>query len=1150
MYRGKVKAVILSGRKKPEMSAELSGKAYTKGTEFTFDKIINSHNVLWAKTDEDYVLLADNDKFYIDYEKYTKNEFGIGSIDDNIDKNEIPYVFSPSNTIRFRDSQIAKSRKRLEDYFGESDSVKEQYRIWYSSQLEIGWEDVVGFENIDYVIAINEIYARHGKRFNTTWIQDYFNSLSWYSVSNTYDYENEESNLSTLEIHNIKFLKQVESGIMTMPKYQSGIAMFAAEVGESDSSVDEDKHDEYVIWYSSDRLLTTDDLDWMQEDAATCLMWARNEIYARHGREFKTASLQAYFNSKSWYKINPNYNYKNENQELSAIELANVRFILAYEKGEVEHGSPKTAADYLDTQGIMIEYVNDLFSYDYDEDLFRYYTDGIQSGNYEYFRNDENREKVINGVTYKFEVDSTQEFEFNGHTTYGIGVTNTVSGEYYILGPGGTVYSKEESGKVVLDLSSAPKNWIKENEDGSITVTELISDDEISPLDAYLYRQDDPEADRINTEIERTALDDFLNNNGTIQDYVKTFETTRKDKATIRQNMRLFGCPYQFTEQVDPRISDVSSTIGRKFYQNIMSEAPVVTIIPGIPKYLGTNNKDKQKSTTIAFMDASSDNFGALKALINNNPSKYMRYYDFQAAYIDYMKYVNILCRTCASFLEITDELDGIPLTQFDWRDYRSDSDQYHSTVGKVTQNLGSLLKNAGYDAGSKVKKTVSLMSDGTINIAKKIFGADGKEISKAEEDPEKTSSNNNGTSNNGSSANSNSGTSSNDKSTVTDSSNDKTNNATGSDTANSSSSSSTKEEATEVSKWETEIPVYDAASGVFNHTGGTTVSFDENGNPTESSYDGTGMVYATTTDESEDFESIIESLMMTQNFVQFMVDPDISVSESMSNSTSESQFKSLFDTASSKLKELAFLMQSGGADASSFQDWADNSLDSLSAFIDKSSNNSVSTILSRLITVGGNIVKGENIIMPDIYQSSQYQKSYSITIHLKAEAGDKLSFLMDVLVPLMHLVALVLPRQTTANTYGSPFLIKAFVEGSFTCNLGMVSNLTINKSASSESWTIEGLPNEIDVTLDITDLYSDLTMSPQNDPRLFLSNSSLIEFLATACGLSLVRPQILTKYQMIVNTVKNSIKDIPENVKSSITEKVDNLFQTIFGLY
>lgn len=55
---------------------------------------------------------------------------------------------------------------------------------------------------------------------------------------------------------------------------------------------------------------------------------ARNEIYARHGREFVHKDLTCYFNSKSWYKINPNFSESN----LSTIENSNISVILNYEK--------------------------------------------------------------------------------------------------------------------------------------------------------------------------------------------------------------------------------------------------------------------------------------------------------------------------------------------------------------------------------------------------------------------------------------------------------------------------------------------------------------------------------------------------------------------------------------------------------------------------------------------------------------------------------------------------------------------------------------------------------------------------------------------------------------------------------------------------
>ena len=40
------------------------------------------------------------------------------------------------------------------------------------------------------------------------------------------------------------------------------------------------------------------------------------------------------FESKSWYKINPNYDYTNHNNNLNDIELANVDTILRVENSK------------------------------------------------------------------------------------------------------------------------------------------------------------------------------------------------------------------------------------------------------------------------------------------------------------------------------------------------------------------------------------------------------------------------------------------------------------------------------------------------------------------------------------------------------------------------------------------------------------------------------------------------------------------------------------------------------------------------------------------------------------------------------------------------------------------------------------------------
>lgn len=59
------------------------------------------------------------------------------------------------------------------------------------------------------------------------------------------------------------------------------------------------------------------------------LALARNEIYARHGYVFKAEPFKSYFNSKSWYKPNPNF--KGLDTEFNAVELYNRKLFSKYE---------------------------------------------------------------------------------------------------------------------------------------------------------------------------------------------------------------------------------------------------------------------------------------------------------------------------------------------------------------------------------------------------------------------------------------------------------------------------------------------------------------------------------------------------------------------------------------------------------------------------------------------------------------------------------------------------------------------------------------------------------------------------------------------------------------------------------------------------
>jgi hypothetical protein len=151
----------------------------------------------------------------------------------------------------------------------------------------------------DLRLLRNEIFARHGRRFTTAWLREYFQNYPWYKPRADFDIKE----LSDIERANIVVITRREAKM----------------------------HDE----------LSTRELDPYHffglylEDAARL----RNEIFARHGRAFKDRKLQAYFESLPWYKRNPSYS----DSLLTPIERKNVATLLAHEE-MARHGQRYPAA--------------------------------------------------------------------------------------------------------------------------------------------------------------------------------------------------------------------------------------------------------------------------------------------------------------------------------------------------------------------------------------------------------------------------------------------------------------------------------------------------------------------------------------------------------------------------------------------------------------------------------------------------------------------------------------------------------------------------------------------------------------------------------------------------------------------------------------
>jgi len=297
--------------------------------------------------------------------------------------------------------------------------------------------------------------------------------------------------------------------------------------------------------------------------------------------------------------------------------------------------------------------------------------------------------------------------------------------------------------------------------------------------------------------------------------------------------------------------------------------------------------------------------------------------------------------------------------------------------------------------------------------------------------------------------------------------------------------------------------------------------------------------------DLSQIKETAEEIFFGENRYVQFYVDPSSSFSESSSNNTQSSQLESYFDFGSNIIKEFSFLTNTMAlSKMDEARDFFANQLDELS-----SKFNEKQGFFKRLLGMGETVLSGSNILFPEIWGDSSYGKSYNITVNLVTPYGDKESWFLNIGAPLMHLMALSLPRQSSPNSFASPFLVKVFAKGWFSCELGIVDSLSIEKSPSGDAWTVDGLPAEVRVSLGVKDLYSNLMITPVSKPGLFFQNQGLIDFLAVTCGVNVTKPNLTLKMETLFSTLLNKFMSIPTDFYRSFIEGIRNSVEGIWKL-
>lgn len=562
---------------------------------------------------------------------------------------------------------------------------------------------------------------------------------------------------------------------------------------------------------------------------------------------------------------------------------------------------------------------------------------------------------------------------------------------------------------------------------------------------------------------ELTALD------GLVSHHPETGRSVAPGGLLAQYTNRLFGAPHQLLDSVDARFSPqpdgtpgINSQVGTEYLRNFLLNSPILHIKPGMPHYTG-DGKGDSLLRDIFVMDGGlgQNTFNLIMTSLSKNVlfkksgSKLQRrMFTFRETYMDYMAHVNYMCRSVAIYLGLEEagtfvasttrnptQSEFVTFSEIRWENYR----MFNTYVASVREYSLELISSMGGDVGSifsgiwsKINPFASVTEPAETI---RYTNPDGTPV----KDPERPI---NALSNIAASVNS-----------FTD----------GLD---------------QNQMQELQRDIQKQYGGTFSPANGSDII---------ASWEGVSA-------GSKAYQTVSQKVKS----VAFMVEP-ASFNESMSNQTAPSMLSSAIDGLENGIgSEIAFITNSK-ADVGAIGEltkFTASTVEGLAERLTKLIEPATGGFMSNLFSGALGALKGQKMIYPDIYKTSSSSMQYEFSVTLSSPYGDNYNYFVNIVVPLLHLIALAAPRMVSANTVASPFLVQAYIPGMVTCQLGIVESMSIVKNPTNKHVSVHGFPLTVKVNFTVKELYNSLSISSARDPASFLYNETLNDYMTNMAGL------------------------------------------------
>lgn len=279
-----------------------------------------------------------------------------------------------------------------------------------------------------------------------------------------------------------------------------------------------------------------------------------------------------------------------------------------------------------------------------------------------------------------------------------------------------------------------------------------------------------------------------------------------------------------------------------------------------------------------------------------------------------------------------------------------------------------------------------------------------------------------------------------------------------------------------------------------------------------------------------------VSGAITDKNYIHFLLsNSDTSINESISTNTDASIMSGMMGTLNSATAALAYFTGSG------FDEEA-NIVKQIADTLNMGGN------ADSWAKLGNNLLKGGQMVLPKNITGVNYGQAISCSLSFISPYGAPMSIFLWCIVPIMHILALSLPKQIADNMYTFPFICRVCQKGWFNSNLACISDVQITRGGNENtSWTQENLATEWNVTFSVVPLIENLMVTSSDNPFLFIKNEGLVDYLGNMCSYDLKSNNLSDKVKLFTAFAVNKYTGIPNNINNWVNDKIANIISGIF---